>query len=221
MTNNYLGDKLIQELLADPVNFNKHGKAYQLLQEYFDTLSLDTLRPLLLNDDRFVRRAAVWVTSELGIEASSLIQNAIPLVNDGDRYIEYHALEIVMVCSVGENVEEFVHVVHSLLSNDDVIRSLCMRLVANANVSQLKAAIHFFEDENLDSSGTLHRQGLSNLVKLESLDSEEVLSLIADIDPLTRKYGVIAAKKLVHKFPELIKQASTSEDPDIRKFSQE
>src|SRR5687767_5767707 len=114
MKDNSLGERLIQELLANSTRFHQCGKAYELLQEYFNGLSLDTLRPLLANNNRMVRRAALWVTSELGVGGRSLIHDVIPLLNDDDRYVQYHVLEIIMVCSFAENVDEFVHVVRSL-----------------------------------------------------------------------------------------------------------
>ena len=63
-----LGSKLIHELLTDSAKFNEEGRSYQLLKEYFDEFPLETLRPLLSNNDPLVRRAAVWIVSELGEE---------------------------------------------------------------------------------------------------------------------------------------------------------
>ena len=133
------GENLIAQLMADSCRFDELGNAYQLLQEYFDGFSLETLRPLMASSDRLVQRAGVWITAELGLEARSLLCDAVPLTRSRDTYIRYHALEIVTVCSIADDVDEFVHVIPSLTDEDEVIRVLGMRLVSNADLSQLNS----------------------------------------------------------------------------------
>jgi hypothetical protein len=60
MNTAYLGNPLIGELLADPAAFQERGRAYQLLEEYFAGLPVQTLRPLLQHTDTLVKYAAVW-----------------------------------------------------------------------------------------------------------------------------------------------------------------
>src|SRR5439155_23908582 len=105
MTDNSTGQQLIQELLEDPTRFYESGKTYELLQAYFGGFPLVTLRPLLAHSERMVKRAAVWVTSEIGDDGRSLIHDVIPLIRDDDRFIQYYALETVTVWSVGEDVD--------------------------------------------------------------------------------------------------------------------
>lgn len=52
----YLSNPLIGELLADPAGFKERGRPYQLLEEYFAGLSVETLRPLLRHDDMLAKR---------------------------------------------------------------------------------------------------------------------------------------------------------------------
>ncbi len=219
MTDNSTGEQLIQELLANPTRFYDGGKTYELLQVYFGGFPLATLRPLLADSETVVKRAAVWVTSELGDDGRSLIQDVIPLIRDDDRFIQYYALEIVAVCSVGEDVDEFVHVVRSMQDHDQVIRVLAMRLVSNAAVSQLKAATRLLRSN--EPSELLHERGLSDLLRRDLLDPQEVLQMIDDRDPLVRKYGAIAAKGLFYKAPEVMATAASCADPDIRNFIQQ
>ena len=216
MTSKSVGEQLIQELLANPSKFDHRGRAYQLLQEYFRGLPLETLRPLLSNEDAIVKKAAVWVVSELGKDASTLIHDVIPLLQESDRRIKYHALESVMVCSVDENVDEFVHVARALESDDEEIRRLAMRLIGNANTTQLVAAVKLLRSgSDLDR---LHEQGLSAVLKAQSLDIGQIHRMIASEKPLVRKYGAIAAKRTFHKHPELIAAAASSADADVRQF---
>ena len=212
-----LGERLIQEMLSNPAKFEEQGRAYELLQEYFCGFSLKTLHPLLTHQDKLVQRGAVWIASELGIKARSLIHDTVPLVYCGDRYIQFYALEVVIVCSVEEDVDEFVHVVRAMQNADEVIRIQAMYLMSNADSSQLEAGVRLLESSK-DASDKLHRQGLSSLLNQELLNAEEVEKMIDDEEPLIRKYGAMALKRLAPKFPELVIHAISSTDADVHKF---
>jgi hypothetical protein len=73
------GNLLVKELHENPHVFYEKGKSYQLLQEYFKGFEIDTLTDLLTNSDPYVKRAAIWIASELGHESRSLIKEIVPL----------------------------------------------------------------------------------------------------------------------------------------------
>ena len=107
-------NKLIGELLRNPVDFDSQGRAYQLLQDYFVGLSVETLSPLLLHQDGCVRRSAIFVASELGGRVQQIIDHIVPLVHDPDPRIAWDAMESVMLCSNGAKVEYFAVIVREL-----------------------------------------------------------------------------------------------------------
>ncbi len=219
MNDNTCVEHLIDELITDSVGFNKHGKAYQLLQYYFHGVPVDTLLPLLNHSDGLVRRAAMFVASELGSEAKCLVRGIAPLIHDSDPYIQWDALETVMLCSTGTEVDLFLCVIKELENDDDSMRRLTMRLVSNADLSQLETGYKL--SQLLKASGKLHKQGLLILRKGDSADESEVTGMLDDTASLTRKYGAIAAKRLFEKFPKLLKNAVSNSDPDISRFSRE
>lgn len=213
------GKKLIRELLADPARFYKQGKAYQLLQEYFHDMPIKTLRPLLNHSDRNVRKAAMYVASELGDKAQGLIHEIILLIGDPDTSIQWDALESVMVCSTGTNVEKFLSVIKELENNDNSIRRLTMRLVSNADLSQLETACKL--SHSLSPSDKLHKQGLSVLLKGNSITESEIAEMLKNPEPLIRIYGAIAAKRSFEYHPKFLEIASSSLDSNISRFSAE
>jgi len=218
MTSSSRGEALVSELLANPLKFTEQGNAYQLLQAYFDGYSLETLSPLLTNQNVMVQRAAVWVASELGKQACSLIHDVIPLIDSHDRNIKYHALECAIVCASGANVKEFVHVVRSLQSEDDVIRRLAMRLMSNADRAQLEGLL---SSDAISTLGSVHARGLLQLSRPVPVEPKDVLQLIESPDPLDRKYGAIAAKRFLKSFPQLIVAAAASSDLEVQRFARE
>jgi len=219
MSTTFLGNALIAELLADPVAFKERGRAYQLLEEYFAGLPVETLRPLLNHENTYVRHAAVWVTEELGQQASSLLDDAIPLITSEDRFLSYHGLEIAIACAVGKYADRFLHVALALDSADDVIRALAMRLATRADVAQLQAAARAAESNS--KVNDVHRRGLSLLASCELRGAEDVRQMLLQSDAVARMYGAIAAKRLRRNQPELLQLAAGLSDPNISRFANE
>jgi HEAT repeat protein len=218
MKGDSLGQELTAELVDDSKRFFESGKAYQLLQEFFNGFSLEMLRSLLPSNDLYVRRTAVWIVSELGSGGCELIEEVLQLRNDKDRYVQYHVLEIIAVCALGKEDGAFAHVVRSLESDDEVLRSLAMRLVSKAQIAQLKSTLETF-DLSLESDRP-HAKGLLDLADSGLLEERDVLKMLNDTNPIVRKYGAMAAKRLQQQLPALIVRASESTDADIRKFAQ-
>lgn len=219
MTTPFLGNPLIAELLADPAAFKERGRAYQLLEEYFAGLSLDTLRPLLAHDSILVKHAAVWVASELGRQSCAVLDDVIKLLAEDDRYLSYHALELTAVCADGAQVDRFIHIPRALESRDEVIRTLAMRLLARADVGQLKAGRRFAASGGLDTHA--HKEGLSMLAAWQFRESDDARRMLLDDDPVARRYGAVAAKLLRHRCPELLELAARLPDSDVRRFATE
>jgi hypothetical protein len=211
-----LGRQLIRDLLSDPRRFEEDGRAYELLQAYFEGLPLETLRPLLQHQDEHVQRAAVFIASELGIEAYDLVQDVIPLLHTGNRYLQYNAMEVLAVCGEDDQATAFAHVVTMLESEDNVLRGLAMRLISRADSSQLDASRQFFEKQYPGQRA--HLQGLDALVAGNGVDPALIIEMIRGVDPLLRRYGAIAAKRLVQQFPYLITEMVSSNDPDLVEF---
>lgn len=211
-----VGERLINDLLDDPRKFDEDGRAYALLQSYFAGLPLDTLRPLLRSDDVFVQRAASFIASELGGKASILVDDIVPLVSSMDRNVQWYAMEVLTVCSEGKHAEKFAYVVRMLESDDGTLRRLAMRLMASADVSQLEAARRLFETHG--GSHETHQQALLTLAAGTRVEPLVVTTMMKDADALVRRYGAIAARRLVREHPNLIVEARASDDPDLRNF---
>ncbi|QDT41419.1 hypothetical protein Pan241w_14800 [Gimesia alba] len=215
MSKETTGDLLIKELHKDPQVFYEKGRSYQLLQEYFKDYNIATLSGLLTDKDPYVKRAAIWIASELGYESRSLITEIFPLANDDeDEYIQSYALEVLTVCAHGEHSERIIHVIEALESKRKLIRLLAMRLIANLTADQIEAGIEYFK-----SSNSLHVKGLKFLGDCDQLSAKQVLLLIENQEPLNRKYGAILAKCKLQSEPELMTIVAKSLDSDLREFS--
>lgn len=211
-----VGEQLVSDLMADPRKFDSDGRAHDLLQVYFAGFPLQTLRSLLRHDDELVQRAAVFIASELGHESRDVVDDVIPLIHSKDRYLQYHAMEVVAVGGKGDQAATFAHVARALENQDDVLRALAMRLVSRADVSQLEAAGRSFEAP--DSHHRTHAYGLHVLVAGHRVEPAVVGAMMHDADPLNRRYGAIAAKRLLREVPQLTTEAKASDDADVRRL---
>lgn len=199
---------LIQKLLANPSRFNKSGEAYSLLQAYFAGHPVETLRQLLLDKNVLVQRSAAFIASELGAYVCTLIDDIVPLATSQDGHTAWYAIEILTVCSIGNQASKFVHVVRALESEDDGLRRLAMRMVCSADMSQLQAAQSCVEPQSP------HATGLAVLTN-EVVKPEELVLMVRGSVPLLRRYGAIGVKRLEQRWPQLLTELDTSDDRDV------
>jgi hypothetical protein len=204
---------LIRELLAEPVGFNKRGRSYDLLQEYFRGYSLETLRDLVRHPDIEVKRAAIWIASELGNRACRLLPDIANILHIENTYLKYHALEVVIVCAEGPDSHHLLHIIKAFGDGDSVIRALAMRLISRADTAQVEALAKLAQREPLLNPD--HKEGLEALL---AADAGTAVRMLDSQSPLLRKYGAIISRKLSDRFPHLEEYAGNSLDRDISHF---
>ncbi len=209
------GERLVRELMANPRRFKERGRSYQLLQACFEGFPPNALRPLLEHKDVLVVHAAIFVAAELGWEARDLVEDVVPLVGSKDRYVRYHALEVLVVCCTGERAGGYVHVIQALDGDDAALHVFVMRWVCNADTSQLEAGAQFYASAPTSE----HQVGLSLLLLGEQADQEQIMRMIGAVTPLCRRYGAIAAYRVRGKYPELMRAVVSSDDAELREFA--
>lgn len=187
---------LIQQLLDDPQTFSEKGSANELLKEYFRGLPIGTLGPLLESKELLVKKAAIWIASELDKKTSPLLNKVIPYLDENEIYLRFYALETVFLCSVEENIKYFIHVVRALEDESDAIRVHAMKLISNASVSQIESAIN--EISNFDNAED-HRIGLLSLLTEYDASRIDRLESNSSTGTFDLKYEGISAKRAKNK----------------------
>jgi len=71
---------------------------------------------------------------ELAGKTCSLLKYVVPLVKNADKYIRYYAFECILLCAIGKQVEEFVHLIHGISDEESPIKVLSMKLLSNAKM---------------------------------------------------------------------------------------
>jgi len=213
------GQQLIADLESNPEDFFNNGKSYDLLQEYFAGLNLETLIPLLQSEDLAIQKPVICIVSELATNGCMLLPYVIPLTKSKDNYIKYYALECILLCATGKYIKEFIHLIKSIDNDEGNIKVLAMNLLANAGDAQLQAGIELVTATKLKSY-ELHKFGLTNLLNHLSLDQNKILDMLNSNEPLTQQYGAMLAKRKQKDFPKLIAYALTSKNTVVKEFAE-
>jgi len=128
-------------------------------------------------------------------------------------------MESVAVCAVADLAGLYSYIVEMLDNEDDILRNLAMDLMSRADPLQLEAARRHFQAGHHQSE--VHVHGLSMLEAALQADFAEIEMMIKGEIPLARKYGAIAAKRLLLGAPALMRAVEVSDDPDLRDFWKE
>lgn len=209
---------LLKELELDPTAFFNNGRSYNLLQEYFSGLSLDTLIPLLESDNGDVQKTGIWIVSELAKKACSLLKHVVPLVKSRNSYIKYHALECILLCGIENQVNEFVHLIDCLDDKEAFIRIRTMYLLSNAEKAQLERGPQLVADYNINDYET-HQIGLKRLAEAENIEDIQIVEMLNSSRSLIQQYGAMIVKRNYKKKSTIIKDALFSKNSDVSEFA--
>lgn len=215
-----IGLGLIEDLKNESKKFYDDGKSYLLLQEYYKGLSKDTLRPLFYSEDKWIRRVAIWITSELGKKGSDLLEEVLMLMNDNnyDSYVLGYAAEIIANCACGNNMYHFAKIFLLLEHADPTVR-LSVMFTISALSSKRINEVYVYMVNNKEY--TDHISGILSLLNIDIITSSEIKQMINDNNAIVRKYGIIIGRKLYKKYPQIINEAVNEQDLDVKEFSKE
>ena len=204
------GLRLIELVKKDKETFRKEHGGYQLLQEYFYGLSKETLRDLLSCEDKDIRELALWIISELGKTATDLLGEVVSQMNDDDPIICYYSSEMIAFYGTDRYMDDFMKVFGFFEHSNAKTRSLSMFIISRLSASRMQEAYTYSVNNKI--LGDSHEKGLLSLIHVNTLTPSDITAMIHSDDSIIRKYGVIAARKVYEKYPEIIEESVNSED---------
>ncbi|MDE6750945.1 MAG: hypothetical protein K2K21_18055, partial [Lachnospiraceae bacterium] len=212
------GLRLIEILKKDKEKFRKEVGGYQLLQEYFNGLSKETLHDLLSYEDKDIRELALWIISELGATAAEdFLEEAASQMNDDDPAIYRYSTEIVAFWGTDKYMDDFMRVFGFFEHSNAKIRTLSMYRISQLSDSRIKEAYAYSVNNKILSDS--HEKGLLSLIHINTLTDSDITAMLHSDDSVIRKYGIIAASKVYEKYPEIINESVNSEDLDVQDYS--
>jgi hypothetical protein len=199
-------DRLVAELLFTPEEFEQRGLANELLKQFLRGYPIIELQTLLRHPDGGVKRAAIWIASELPSYAPALLGDAVRAISSPDRYVRYYALDVVVLGAVGEFEEEYAQVVLAL---DPAVKDHALFLVSSATNDRLLAAMRGIEKLNPSS---YHLAGLRALMEAPSVSPKKIEDMIEADSEVDRLYGLAIAERSYGAYPDLLQIAARSND---------
>ncbi|AWV89438.1 HEAT repeat domain-containing protein [Bradymonas sediminis] len=208
-------EMLTRRLESSPQRFFESGAWSALLEQYFNGYPVETLRPWLASDDYYVRKSALCIASELGIEAALLVEDILPVFASTDPELVYYALDIAII---GSHLcpEALVEIAHTMDSENEFLRRRAMVLLSTKRPKYLVPALEALQAHEPDGE---HAKGLLSLVNASQLSVETARSFILSARPLLRRYGALIAVHKEESRSGLLKLLEASDDGDLRYFA--
>jgi hypothetical protein len=202
-------DSLIATLVGDPTNVAAAERLLLLLQRGANPARL---RPLLFVDDVEAVEIAVWIASEVGIQAKAILEDIVEQLKWNNSIVSFYVLDCLTSCASVENPD-------LILEGLKLINSSDINLVWKAQMFVLSLSQEILDAAKLalvsSGMGQSHILGLS-LFQLGSRDVEKALN---SDNQLERRYASIAAVKLSQTVSSSLSRALESDDEYVREFA--
>jgi hypothetical protein len=208
----------MEQIVSSP-NFPKDGAlASELLTEFQRGYSLEKLRPLLSSNNEELVSLGVWIASELGEKGSPLLKDVSPLLKHPTKRVRFFAIDCILLWAGESNGPELAAAVQLLDDPERAVRKMAMNFLASASYSQIGAALSHLKATEPSSS---HTQGLQWLLNDSNISSDDIISKLNSEGRLVRRYGVIAAVRMLAKDKRPLLHAASIDDPEISEFANE
>jgi hypothetical protein len=209
-------EKLLKYIIKRPDD----GSAWNDLLPYFsDGISPEYLRCLLYSDNEKLISGATWLISELGNEATILIDDMEHFLEYPELGVRYWSLNyFISVSNTYELSKHHILKILSILENkyeDELVKSTAMLFVSYAPIKILYEIFHDMENQTPQS---YHCYALKLFLKnINKID--EIEKLLTDKELLVRIYMAIAASNHFITTPKLLLKALLSRDKEIKRFA--
>jgi hypothetical protein len=202
-----------QQLIADLAHGASSGLAQELLDEFFEGLPPEHLRPVLFSSNDDAVKAGAWIASELGARARPLLNDIRNLLKHRSGYVRFFLLDVILSAATEDDGEIIAAAVGLVEDQDERVRWKAMTFLARSSQQQLAAALPHV------TAGRLHV--LSHwLVELASTTpGDSILERLRSNDPLTRRFAGSAAARVAGVDRSLLRAAAASNDEEICSFA--
>jgi hypothetical protein len=210
-------DELIRRLIATADDPDHEALANELLWEYGEGQPLETLRPLLGSPHTEVVGVAMFIVSELGTSAASLLNDVARLLCHPDVGIRFDVISSILTCASASDGDKIAAVVLLLGDPEKRIRWKVMQFLSLASSELLRTAWRHFQGHQPNSS---HISSLNWVDSESACNVDDVVRMIDSPDSLSRKYGIIAATRMARQSRQPLLHGLSSDDADIKYFAE-
>ena len=207
------GEKLVDEILTGSSR-DVGVAANQLLAEFSRGLSLGHLRCLLTSERSEVVRSGVWIASELGRSSQPVIEEVGRLLNHGEEYVRFFAIDSLLTTTGREHGELVARVIGLMDDQSAAVRQKVLDFLARASASQLESAADWLEHNEPSKMELVPK--LRRLLNHGAIDGTRLAEALQSESAIDRKLGAVAAIRYGALDTEILASAANAPDPEIR-----
>jgi hypothetical protein len=191
-------------------------KKIELLEEFQRGRPLPELLPLLVSDNGNAVEVGIWIASELGASGKPLLENIVPLLRHPRRTVRFFALDCVLQWASGVDGAAIASAIPLTEDEDAAVRWKALRFLSAASPEQLLAA-----QSQMASTGIQlrHASALAWILSEEARTPAKVVAQLRNPDALLRKYGAVAAARMLRINRNPLADAAGSSDPEVKQFA--
>jgi hypothetical protein len=209
------GDELIELLLSEEADPQEQGEAANdLLAQVQSGYPAQNLSRLIHSSSSRAVANGAFVVSELGAQASQIIDEVDFLLDHPLRDARFDALDAALTSASGKHGTVLAKAVMLFADPDQAVRWKALNFLAKSTPDQLAAAVPYLADRHVASLVTWLASEGSDPASLP-----EIRSHLRAPDKQTRMFAAAAAGRVAETNRQGIEEAATSDDPDIRSFA--
>jgi hypothetical protein len=209
------GDELVDALSGSELDsVAADAMANDLLGCVFHGYPMENLGRLVHNSSHQAVQAAAWVISELGADASQLLDEIQFLLGHPARNARFFAVSATLAAASASDGVVLAKAVSLLSDADGAVRWQALRLLSRLPPSHLRGAAAHIDKTKLRRLVTwLSEHGD------DPTSTPEILSMLKDTEQLTRLVAAAASARLASRDRRAIDNAADSHDQDVRTFA--
>ncbi len=203
-------------LLAGEDFPGEEGKAANdLLRQVLRGYPAQNLSRLIHSENSKAVESGAFVVSELGAQASQILDEVDFLLSHPSRNARFDALDAALVGASDEHAAVLAKAIMLVADPDQAVRWKALQFLARSSRDQLAAAAPSLADQHVADLVTW-LMAMGN----DGGNLPEILSRLHDSDKTTRMFAAAAAARVAATDRRGIEQAAASGDPEIRSFAE-
>lgn len=203
-------ERLLERVRLD----GDESSAHALLPAFFSGFPVERLRELLQSTNDGSVRAGAWLASELGPRSAPLIADLALLLRHESRYVRFFVLDAILVGASDRDGAVLARAIALIRDLDEAVRWKAINFVARTTISQLRAALHFLQDDLAVEVRWL-------TANEEKADADEIMQKLCGIDRVGRFVGLVAAIRHMKRDRSLLLAAAASTDWEVSEIAHE
>lgn len=185
----------------------------ELVAGFWSGYPLQNLRNLLNGENPEVVAKATWILSELSYKGASLLDECRHLIRHSHRETRFFVMDAILVNAAAEHSDLIASALELMEDDDGGVRWKALDFASRLSRSQIEAVAR-------SQPSHRYQPDLEWLLQNDARPAQdEVVARLQSDNPQERRFGAIAAARMVKDDPEPLNLACESQDREVKEFA--